>query len=106
MKQFDFSSGTSVTITDTLVLIERSDARSATKALFAGRTAGQMIIKRNAITGVIAFADYLLICALGLPTPSDFKLTNVAEIKKYPNCIVAKGSELTELYRDLEEIIG
>ena len=57
------------------------------------------------MTGLIHFADFLMICAAGLPTPNDFKLSSVAEIKQYPNCIVAKESELEELYQFLTGFI-
>jgi len=36
---------------------------------------------RLAITGLIFFADYLVICASGLPVPNGFKLSNIGEIK-------------------------
>ncbi|WP_336866493.1 hypothetical protein [Peribacillus frigoritolerans] len=78
---------------------------SAMKGLFAGRAMGQMTIKTSAVTGLIHFADFLMICASGLPTPNDFKLSSVAEIKQYPNCIVAKESELEELYQFLNGFI-
>jgi len=64
-----------------------------------------MTIKVSSITGVITYADYLLICASGLPSPSDFKITSIAEIKQYPNCIVAKENELQDLYEYLNQII-
>ena len=105
MKTFEFKSGTVVTITDTKMTIQRTDGKSAMKGLFAGRALGQMIIKVSSITGVITYADYLLICASGLPSPSDFKITSIAEIKQYPNCIVAKENELQDLYEYLNQII-
>lgn len=105
MKQnFNFKSGTVVNINDTTIEILREDGKSATKALFAGRTMGKMVIKKTAVTGVIFNADYLVICASGLPTPNDFKISNTADIKQYPNCIVAKEAELGELYNALLEI--
>ena len=103
-KEFNFKSGTCVSISDSFVEILREDGKSAAKALFAGRTMGKMIIKKSAITGVIFNADYLVICASGLPTPNDFKISNIADIKQYPNCIVAKESELAELYSELLNI--
>lgn len=99
--KFSFKSGTEVTINDTSVEILRMDSKSAAKALFAGRTMGKMVIKKSAISGVIYFSDYLVICASGLPTPTDFKIANVADIKQFPNCIVAKPEELEELYAAL-----
>lgn len=64
---------------------------------------GQMSIKIkfSELTGLIFFADYLVICAPGLPTPNVFKLTSVAEIKKFTNCIVGKEQELAEIYQYL-----
>lgn len=105
MKTFEFKSGTTVIIDEDKVIIERIGGKSAAKSLFSGRTMGKMAVKLSSITGVIHFADYLLICASGLPSPNDFKLTSVGEIKQYPNCIVAKEGELEELYNYLMKII-
>ncbi|MEH7114722.1 hypothetical protein V7124_20540 [Neobacillus niacini] len=105
MKTFDLKSGTIVMVGETQIVIERSGGKSAMKGLFAGRAMGQMTIKMSAVTGLIYFADYMVICASGLPTPNDFKLTSVAEIKQYPNCIVAKEKELEELYQYLNGFI-
>ncbi|MEH7246910.1 hypothetical protein V7114_09035 [Neobacillus niacini] len=105
MKTFDLKSGTIVMVDETQIVIERSGGKSAMKGLFAGRAMGQMTIKMSAVTGLIYFADYMVICASGLPTPNDFKLTSVAEIKQYPNCIVAKEKELEELYQYLNGFI-
>ncbi|MEE3951931.1 hypothetical protein [Peribacillus frigoritolerans] len=98
MKTFDLKSGTKVVIDESRIVIERTGGKSAMKGLFAGRAMGQMTIKTSAVNGLIHFADFLMICASSLPTPNDFKLSSVAEIKQYPNCIVAKESELEELY--------
>ena len=105
MKTFDLKSGTIVMVDENQIVIERSGGKSAMKGLFAGRAMGQMTIKMSAVTGLIFFADYLVICASGLPTPNDFKLTSVAEIKQYPNCVVAKEKELEELYQYLSGFI-
>jgi hypothetical protein len=101
MKTFDFKSGTKVMVDEHQIIIERSSGKSAMKGLFAGRAMGHMTIKMSALTGLIFFADYMVICASGLPTPNDFKITSIAEIKQYPNCIVAKEQELEELYQYL-----
>lgn len=101
VKEFHFKSGTSVTIGEYYIEILREDGKSAAKALFAGRTMGKMAIKKSSVTGVIFNADYLVICASGLPTPNDFKISNIADVKQYPNCIVAKEAELADLYEAL-----
>jgi hypothetical protein len=101
MKTFELTSGTIVMVDESRIVIERTGGKSAMKGLFAGRAMGQMSIKTSALTGLIFFVDYLVICASGLPTPIDFKLTSVGEIKQYPNCIVAKEQELQELYQYL-----
>ncbi len=103
--EFNFKSGTIVRINDSYVEILRENSKSAMKGLFAGRAMGKMLIKKSAITGVIFYADYLLICASGLPTPNEMKISNIADIKQYPNCIVAKESELMELYQALAALI-
>jgi hypothetical protein len=105
MKTFDLKSGTTVMIDESKIVIERTGGKSAVKGLFAGRTMGQMSIKTSAITGLIFYADYLVICASGLPVPNDFKLSSIAEIKQYPNCIVGKEQELAELYQYLNGFI-
>ncbi len=105
MKQFDLKSGTRVLVDESKIIIERTSGKSAMKGLFAGRAMGQMTIKMSAVTGLIHYADYLIICASGLPTPNDFKISNVAEIKQYPNCIVAKEEELADLYQYLNGFI-
>lgn len=102
--QFNFKSGTIVNVKDSVVEILREDGKSAAKSLFAGRTMGKMVIKKSAITGIIYDADYLIICASGLPTPNDFKISSIADIKQYPNCIVAKNAELKDLYDVLVDI--
>jgi hypothetical protein len=47
---------------------------------------------------MIQNVNYLLICASGLPKPTDFKITTLADIKQFPNCIVGKEEELKEVY--------
>lgn len=105
MKTFELKSGTKVMVDESKIIIERTGGKSAVKGLFAGRTMGQMSIKTSAMTGIIFNADYLVICASGLPTPNDFKISSIAEIKQYPNCIVAKEQELEELYQYLSGFI-
>ncbi len=105
MKTFELGSGTKVMVDESKIVIERTGGKSALKGIFAGRTMGQMSIKTSALTGLIFFADYLVICASGLPAPNDFKLTNIAEIKQYPNCIVGKEQELAEIYQYLSGFI-
>lgn len=101
--RFELTSGTTVHIGASTVVVERTSGKAAAKALFAGRTMGSMTIKRSAITGVIFNADYLLICASGLPAPSDFKIGSIADVKQYPNCVVAKEAELQPLYEFLRQ---
>ena len=103
--QITLNSGTIVSLNDSFIEIIREDSKSAAKSLFAGRTMGRMLINKKSISGIIFNADYLLICASGLPTPSDFKISNVADVKQYPNCIVAKNNELLELYNRLVDYI-
>ena len=105
MKTFELKSGTKVLIDENKIVIERTSGKSAVKGLFAGRTMGQMTIKISALTGLIHNADFLVICASGLPTPNDFKLSSIAEIKQYPNCIVGKEQELEEIYQYLNGFI-
>ncbi|WP_462411702.1 hypothetical protein [Neobacillus sp. Marseille-QA0830] len=105
MKIFELKSGTKVLVDETKIVIERTGGKSAVKGLPAGRTMDQMTIKTSALTGLIFFADYLVICASGLPVPNDFKLTSVGEIKQYPNCFVGKEHELEELYQYLNGFI-
>lgn len=105
MKTFELKSGTKVMVDEHQIIIERTGGKSAVKGLFAGRTMGKMSIKTSSLTGLIYFADYLVICASGLPTPNDFKLSSVAEVKQYPNCIVGKVEELEELYQYLNGFI-
>jgi hypothetical protein len=73
MKTFDFKSGTKVMVDEHQIVIERSGGKSAMKGLFAGRAMGQMTIKMSALTGLIYYADYMVICASGLATANDFK---------------------------------
>jgi len=105
MKTFELKSGTKVMVDEHQIIIERTGGKSAVKGLLAGRTMGKMSIKTSALTGLIYFGDYLVICASGLPTPNDFKLSSVAEVKQYPNCIVGKVEELEELYQYLNGFI-
>ena len=105
MKEFNLKSGTNVIVENNKITILRNDAKSAMKGLFAGRTMGQMVIKLSSISGMIQNADYILICASGLPTPNEFKISNVADIKQYPNCIVGKENELKEVYDYINSLI-
>ena len=105
MKEFNLKSGTNIIVDDTKISILRNDSKSAMKGPFAGRTMGQMVIKLSSISGMIQYADYLLICASGLPTPNEFKISNVADIKQYPNCIVGKENELKEVYDYINNLI-
>ena len=102
---YKFKSGTEVKISERVIQILRTDGKSAAKTLFAGRTAGEMSIKISSISGVIFYADYLVICASGLPTPTDFKISSIGDIKQYPNCIVAKNAELQPLYNELRLLL-
>ena len=102
-QRIDLKSGTSILLENSYIEILRQDAKSAAKTLFAGRTMGKMVIKKSSVSGIIFNADYLLICASGLPSPSDFKILNTADIKQYPNCIVGKSEELEKLYNILLE---
>lgn len=105
MKEFKLKSGTDVVVQNNKITILRNDAKSALKGLFAGRAMGQMVIKLSSVSGMIQNADYLLICASGLPTPNDFKISNIGEIKQYPNCIVGKENELKEVYDYINNLI-
>jgi hypothetical protein len=105
LKTFELKSGTTVMVDESKIVIERTSGKSAMKGLFGGRAMGQMTIRTSSVTGLIHFADFLVICASGLPTPNDFKLTSIADIKQYPNCIVAKEKELEELYQFLNGFI-
>ncbi len=104
-QDFELTSGTTVRVYDNCLVVDRNSGKAAAKALFAGRTMGTMSIKKSAITGVIFSADFLLICASGLPAPSDFKIGSIADIKQYPNCIVAKEAELKPLYEFLTQAL-
>lgn len=102
---YKLKSGTEVTITENTVEINRTDSKSAAKALFAGRTMGRMVLKKSSITGLIFNSDYLFICASGLPTPTDFKISSVGDFKQFPNCIVGKNDELSEVYDALSALL-
>jgi hypothetical protein len=95
---FSLKSGTSVKIENNRVHILKDDGKSASNGMFAGRAAVQIVIKLSAITAMIQNVNYLLICASGLPKPTDFKITNLADIKQFPNCIVGEEAELKEVY--------
>lgn len=103
--KINLNSGTVINLNDSFIEIIREDSKSAAKSLFAGRTMGKMLINKKSISGIVFNADYLLICASGLPTPNDFKISNIADVKQYPNCIVAKNNELSELYNTLIDYI-
>ena len=105
MKEFNLRSGTTVIVEENKVSILRNNGKSAVKGLFAGRAMGQMVIKLSSISGMIQYADYMLICASGLPTPTDFKISNIGDIKQYPNCIVGKEAELQEVYDYINNLI-
>ncbi|WP_373599453.1 hypothetical protein [Paraclostridium bifermentans] len=105
MTEFKLKSGTVVEINNSTIEIRRTDGKSAMKGLFAGRTMGEMTIKISALTGLIQYADYLIICASGLPSPNDFKISSVGDIKQYPNCIVGKEGELKEIYDFIKNLI-
>ncbi len=104
-KVFSFKSGTEVRINERDMEIIREGGKSAAKALFMGRTSGRMTIALDKISGIVYDADYLMVCASGLPMPADFKIGNTSDIKQYPNCIVAKSGELEELYNYLRECL-
>lgn len=103
--EYELKSGTTVVITDDRMEIIRTGAKSAVKSLMAGRTGGETIITASAITGAVYNNDYLMVFASGFPSPSDFKLTNIMDIKQFPNCIVGKNSELQEVYNGIIELI-
>ena len=102
-KIFELKSGARIEINERTIKIIRLDGKSAMKSLFAGRTMGQMIIKLRSVTGIIQNADYMIICASGLPTPNDFKISSISDVKQYPNCLVGKVEELKEIYDYISE---
>ena len=103
--EYNLKSGTDVIITRSKIEIIRESGKSAAKALFAGRTSGKTLIKTSSITGVVFDADYLLITASGFSSPSDYKISSIADIKQYPNCIAGKHEELSEIYQDIVNLI-
>ncbi len=103
MMEFHLTSGVAIQISETKIEIDRNSGKAALKGLFAGRTMGKMVIKNASVTGVIYNTDYLIICAPGLP--NDFKISELAEVKQYPNCIVGKPEELVELYEALSNLL-
>ena len=105
MKRYVLKSGTIVEISDTKIRIIRNDVKSAAKGLLSGRAMGEVSLKLSSVTGLIQNTDILLICASGLPSPNDFKISNFSEIKQYPNCIVGKNEELLEIYLYLSEML-
>lgn len=106
MKEFQLSSGTLVAVEEKVIVITRAaNGKGAMKAIFTGRQIGSTVIRLQSVSGLILEADHLIICASGLPSPSDFKLSNIADIKKMPNCIIGKAEELGPLNNYLEEVL-
>ncbi|MDU2687508.1 MAG: hypothetical protein E7C44_08560 [Paeniclostridium sordellii] len=46
-----------------------------------------------------------MLCASGLHTSTDFKISSIADIKQYPNCILGKEVELQEVYNCINNFI-
>lgn len=103
--EYNLKSGTDVIIGEKGIEIIRTSGKSALKALTMGRTMGNTFIKASAISGAVAFADYLMIFASGFSSPKDFKTSSISDIKEFPNCIVGKESELTPIYEEIKRLI-
>ena len=97
-KIFELKCGTIVNITSNKIIIERKSAKSKFKGIYASEGKEQVMIKLSAISNVIFDVDFLILCGLGLPVPSDFKDYNKPDIKQYPNCIVGTYDELKPIY--------
>lgn len=103
--EFKLKSGTDVIIGEKGIEILRVSGKSAFKALAMGRTMGSTFIKISSISGAVMFADYLVIFASGFSSPKDFKISNVGDIKEFPNCIVGKEEELIPIYNEIKKLI-
>ncbi|SEA50268.1 hypothetical protein SAMN04515656_11234 [Eubacterium aggregans] len=106
-REFKFSTGTVVTIDDSIVDIDRTNAKSAVRGL-GGIAVGRTCIKISAISGILYFANALMICAYGFAAPSNFSALSINEKMSYPNSILGgkKDNELmAELYNHLAGII-
>lgn len=103
--EFNLKSGTDVIIGEKGIEIIRTSGKSAFKALAMGRTMGKTFIKLSSISGVVAFADYLMIFAHGFSSPRDFKASSIPDVKEFPNCIVGKEEELAVIYNEIKKII-
>lgn len=107
MKEFQMSSGTLIVVEEKVIVITRAaTGKGSVKALLTGRHLGTAVIKISSVSGLILEGDHLIICGSGLPSPSDFKMTNIADIKKMPNCIIGKSEELSELNSYLTEVLS
>jgi hypothetical protein len=83
MKEFDLNSGTHIAIKEKVIVITRSPSgKGSVKALLTGRQLGTTVIKISSISGLILEGDHLIICGSGLPSPKDFKMSNIADIKQ------------------------
>ena len=85
-------------ITSNKIIIERKSAKSKFKGIYASEGKEQVMIKLSAISNIIFDVDFLILCGLGLPVPSDFRDYNKPDIKQYPNCIVGTYDELKPIY--------
>lgn len=97
-KIFRLKCGTVVNITKNKIIIERSSKKSKFKGIYAREGKEQVMIKLSAISNIIFDVDFLILCGLGLPVPSDFRDYNKPDIKQYPNCIVGGYEELKPIY--------
>lgn len=99
--EFSLKSGTDVIIDDKGIEIIRTNGKSAFKALALGRTMGNTYMKISSVSGAVVFADYLMIFASGFSSPNDFKISNIGDVKEFPNCIVGKKNELIPIYEEI-----
>lgn len=103
--EFNLKSGTDVKITDDKIYIVRNSAKSGLKGLFAGRAMGEMVIKLSNVSGMIQNADFLIFCGSGLPSPKDFKLSNIDDVKQLPNCVTGPEKDLVDIFRYVDSLI-
>lgn len=103
MREFKLNSGTTVVIDNKKIMILREDLKNIKGNL--GRAKGKVIIRLSAVSGIIKYGDYLLICVNGLPLPKEFKSSNIVDVKQYPNCIVGTIEEVKELFYYINDLL-
>lgn len=102
---FELAGGTTIELSNKFLKIIRISKEERMKSILGGRAGGEMLIKISEITGIMFDSTYMVFFACGIPSPTNFSFSKIAEIKQLPNCIIGRKEELYTLYQEIIKLL-